>query len=619
MPLAALQMDSVSWEILNNARAWLASRWEAVPFEWRLAGAVLSSLVVLWIMWRAALAVLQRRRFARLRFVSQRHRDARMERMDAFLAANPQPAQGLCDQITSSTVAQIVENTTTGVWKVESVLLAFCHKAAGVHGRVNCLTEVLFDEALQDARCKDRLDAASRVGPLFGVPISLKDNVGIRGVASSIGSFKWKGGEDQVESADVVELLIAAGAIPFCKTNVPQTMMTFECRNPLWGVTENPTKAGFTCGGSSGGEAALIGGGGSVLGLGSDIGGSLRIPAHFSGICALKPSAGRISHTGCRIISPAPLVVAPVLGPMARTVGDLVPLMRACWGKAGVDVVPCGDDLFKGVATDRVLTFGVVKHNGFMQALPPCHRAVSVAAKAVEAAGHRVVEFVFPKEVDEIVGLFYAALAADGGYFFKEALEGEPIDEAVSPFLYLMSRPRWMLCLFAKFASLYPDSRIGLFLRSMGARDARQVKQMLGDRVRYISLMNKVWRSAGIDALIMPASATPAIPHGTFVNASFAASYTFIWNLLDYVAGVVPVTTVSATEDRLPAKRGGDQLNVLQSSLLLEAELEHLYCEKRMEGLPVGVQIVTPQYCEGQALHAMEVVEKAIGAFGTAP
>ena len=82
------------------------------------------------------------------------------------------------------------------------------------------------------------------------------------------------------------------GAIPFCLTNVPQTMVSYACSNPVFGVTTNPLDKNRTPGGSSGGEACLIAMGGSILGLGSDIGGSLRIPAHFCGIPSLKPTAG---------------------------------------------------------------------------------------------------------------------------------------------------------------------------------------------------------------------------------------------------------------------------------------------------------------------------------------
>jgi Asp-tRNA(Asn)/Glu-tRNA(Gln) amidotransferase A subunit family amidase len=98
--------------------------------------------------------------------------------------------------------------------------------------------------------------------------------------------------------SQLVTQLLAAGAVLFVKTNVPQTMFAFECSNPIWGKTTNPYNVNFTCGGSSGGEAALLAMDGSAVGIGSDIGGSLRIPAAYCGIYSLKPSAARISTAG---------------------------------------------------------------------------------------------------------------------------------------------------------------------------------------------------------------------------------------------------------------------------------------------------------------------------------
>lgn len=106
----------------------------------------------------------------------------------------------------------------------------------------------------------------------------------------------------------LVAQLIAAGAIPIVKTNVPQTMFAFECNNPIWGRTLNPWSSEYTCGGSSGGEGAILGLDGSAFGIGSDIGGSLRIPAAYCGIYSLKPGFGRISKLGAKgIIVSIPL------------------------------------------------------------------------------------------------------------------------------------------------------------------------------------------------------------------------------------------------------------------------------------------------------------------------
>jgi Asp-tRNA(Asn)/Glu-tRNA(Gln) amidotransferase A subunit family amidase len=110
----------------------------------------------------------------------------------------------------------------------------------------------------------------------------------------------------------------------------------------------------------------------------------------------------------------------------------------------------------------------------------------------------------------------------------------------------------------------------------------------------------------------MPAFATPATPHNSFPNVSFAASYTFIWNILDFVAGVVPVTSVDPEKDALRTSQTSEDIDQHKSHRLLEAELEYFYRPKKMAGLPIGIQVITPQYKEVEALQAMKIIESAL-------
>ena len=122
----------------------------------------------------------------------------------------------------------------------------------------------------------------------------------------------------------VAQIAMHHGGIPLCKTNVPQTMLSFECRNPVWSRTLNPYNRNHSSGGSSGGESALLASDGVAFGFGSDIGGSLRIPVHYCGIYALKPSAGRSLPTeGSGDLAEGARSVEVTLGPMARNAADL--------------------------------------------------------------------------------------------------------------------------------------------------------------------------------------------------------------------------------------------------------------------------------------------------------
>ena len=159
----------------------------------------------------------------------------------------------------------------------------------------NCICDFI-DEARRQAENLRKIPVNER-GPLFGLPISLKECFYVKGYDCTAGMARYI---DLPHSRDgaLVARIKELGAVPFCLTNVPQTMLSYACSNPVYGETVNPWDKTRTPGGSSGGEACLIAMGGSILGLGSDVGGSLRIPSHFCGISALKPTSGRIVERG---------------------------------------------------------------------------------------------------------------------------------------------------------------------------------------------------------------------------------------------------------------------------------------------------------------------------------
>ena len=176
------------------------------------------------------------------------------------------------------------------------------------------------------------------VGALHGVPLSIKSSIDVAGHRSEAGS-RLRAGYIAAEDAPLVARLRAAGALILGVTNAPEFLMAWETDNLLYGRTNNPWDLGRTAGGSSGGEAAAIAAGLSAGGAGSDGGGSIREPAHFCGICGLKPTPGRIPSTGHFPKSGGPFALLGVVGPMARTVADLQVLFEAMAGSDDGD--PC--------------------------------------------------------------------------------------------------------------------------------------------------------------------------------------------------------------------------------------------------------------------------------------
>ncbi|KAI8260070.1 hypothetical protein K4K58_002148 [Colletotrichum sp. SAR11_239] len=170
-------------------------------------------------------------------------------------------------------------------------------------GETNSLTEVLFEEALERAKDLDAYFAKNGtvVGPLHGVPVTLKDQFNVKGFDSTLG-YVGRSFSPASDDAAVVKMLKKLGAVVIAKTNLPQSIMWCETDNPLWGLTTNPLSKEYTPGGSTGGEAALLATQASMLGWGTDIGGSIRIPSHMNGTYGFKPSDLYYTVDGCEDI-----------------------------------------------------------------------------------------------------------------------------------------------------------------------------------------------------------------------------------------------------------------------------------------------------------------------------
>src|SRR5450631_2483553 len=169
------------------------------------------------------------------------------------------------------------------------------------------------------------------LGPLHGVPVSIKSSIDVAGHLCEAGT-RLRAGHIAAEDAPLVARLRAAGAVILGVTNTPELLMAWETDNLLYGRTNNPWDLSRTAGGSSGGEAAAIASGCSAGGVGSDGGGSIRVPAHFCGICGLKPTPGRIPAAGHFPSGAGALSWLGVVGPMARTIEDIRTLFEAMAG-----------------------------------------------------------------------------------------------------------------------------------------------------------------------------------------------------------------------------------------------------------------------------------------------
>lgn len=281
-----------------------------------------------------------------------------------------------------------------GEWSAEEVCLAFCKRAAIAHQLVNCLTEICFDTALALARAQDASFKASGkiVGPLHGLPVSIKDHVSVAGLCATLGYVSWAENRPE-KDALIVTALKKAGAIVFVKTTMPQTGMILETTSNLFGRTTCGFNRDLVSGGSSGGDGALVGMYGAPLGVGTDVGGSIRAPCAFNGLYGIRPSTRRLSYEGILTSLPGARGIGAAVGPMCHSIRD-AELMCKVVANAELwnydpSVVPM--DWASRPAVPEKLVVGVMEFDGVVMPHPPILRAIREAIDKLRKAGHEVV------------------------------------------------------------------------------------------------------------------------------------------------------------------------------------------------------------------------------------
>ncbi|MBZ5682090.1 MAG: amidase [Acidobacteriia bacterium] len=462
------------------------------------------------------------------------------------------PALVMAEQIREKQISavELVDAHLAKIEKLNPKLNAFVHLGA--------------ERARQSAReAEAAVMSGNPLGPLHGVPISIKSSIEVAGLRCEAGT-RLRRGFVAKQDAPLVSRLKNAGAIVLGVTNTPELLMAWETDNLLYGRTKSPWDLERTPGGSSGGEAAAIAAGMSAGGVGSDGGGSIRVPAHFSGICGLKPTPGRIPTTGHYPTSAGPFALLGVVGPMARTVADLRVLFEAMQGPDDGDTCAAPVPL-RWPANDEVkkLRIGYFEDDGRTPVTPETRTAVRTAAEALRRAGFPIEPFR-PQGLEEARLLWHKFFVVAGGMLIRPMIRGREHD--LSP----------ILSQFLEWASAEKPHTGEALLDAWIRRDAA--------RAQFFAQMQKY------PILLCPAAAIPAFRHGErswtidgkTVDYLDAWSYTEWFNLLGNPGAVVPVG-------------------------------------QSPEGLPIGVQIVGRPWEEEQVLAVAELLEKECGAWRRPP
>nr|XP_026691817.1 fatty-acid amide hydrolase 1-like [Ciona intestinalis] len=481
------------------------------------------------------------------------------------------------------------------------ILRAYIHKACTVTQKFNSVTGINRDAENNAKQLKNGNNNTHR--PLYGLPFSIKECCDIKGMDTTIGLVNLIGIPAK-EDCVLVKVLKHCGAIPFAKTNLPQLMFSFESSNPVYGETGNPHNVDFTPGGSSSGEGSLIGSGGSLLGFGTDTGGSIRCPAHMSGVCGLKPTLNRLSIVGLGNILPGSNCVTTSVGPLATDVDTLVLAMRAILCPLMFELdrtvppIPFNDEVY---SSKKRLRIGYYLDDGYMEPVPAVKRAVVEAKEALEKAGHELIPFHVPRIADAmkiLVSLFFA----DAGEFNQKRLKIDFVGKRLEN-LY----QQWSLSdLKCKLLSMFKSPRLrqDLLLHKGGDRSTTRLWSLARDAAAFVDHYTALWLNLNLDAMICPAFPVVACPKGGISNVSAMASHTALYNMLNYPAGVVPVTKVN--------QKDIEDLENYKGHYQDEWDQHIKEVTKGSIGMPVGVQCVAPTWQDELCLRVMHEVEEQL-------
>ncbi|OCK85084.1 acetamidase [Lepidopterella palustris CBS 459.81] len=476
-------------------------------------------------------------------------------------------------------IAGIITSISSGVVSAERLCLSY----------IKSLTEVLFDVALQRAKELDQYFKEHRtlVGPLHGVPMTLKDQFDVKGYDSTLGyvgrAFKQASGD-----AVLVALLKQLGAVVIAKTNLPQSIMWCETENPLWGLTVHPENPEFTPGGSTGGESALLSLCGSVVGWGTDIGGSVRIPAHMLGLYGLKPSSGRLPYHGVAVSTEGQEHVPSVVGPLSRNLDSLTIATKTIIDAAPWTLdpkcypVPWRNDAFLEVQS-RPLVIGLLADDGVVKVHPPIARILEEVANKLRNAGHEVLPWDPSDNHRECIETMDEYYTADGGEDIRRDVEagGEPYIPHVEA---LVNRGQPI--------SVYAYWQLN--------------RRKLAAQKSYLDKWNAAVSPISgriVDALLAPVMPHSAVPH----RKCRWVGYTKVWNFLDYTALSLPAGAVSknldSRTDAIPSYEPRNELDRWNWDW---------YDADSMDGMAVNVQIVGRKLEEEKVLGISKVIERLI-------
>lgn len=483
------------------------------------------------------------------------------------------------------TATQLVNLLASGKLSAEQVTIAFLKRAGIAHQLTNCATEFLCQEAIDRAKYLDEefKRRGGPIGPLHGLPISLKDWIPLRGHRHSAGWLKLINNIAQ-DDAHIVKILHQLGAVFYIRTTQPQSMMQLECDSPVYGLTTNPFNRNLTSGGSTGGEGSLLGLKGSVMGIGTDIGGSVRSPAANNGLYALRPTTFRVPKQGLKGLQMGRESIISVTGPLTRAREDINLFMKTIldtepWIREP-SLIPIPWRLITLNSSD--LTVAIMWDDNVVHPHPPVTRALRETIEHLKNNGIRVIDWEpidHQKSWDLISALYFCNGAEEER---NTAIEGN--EELLPLTEWIINQPH------------------------VKKRNWLDMNELIMERENYRSKYARIWNereialNRSIDCILTPTGPSVAPLHGT----AKWWGYTSIWNLLDYPAVVFPVATVDPIKDK-------PEVDYKPRNILDEENFKLYTSAEAYINAPIGLQVVCRRYNDEKLMKCLEIIEKAMG------
>jgi len=466
------------------------------------------------------------------------------------------------ETITAQSVGELATQIRARAISPLEVLAAYRERIEEINPKLNAIVTIAHDAIAEATEAEAAIYRGEVLGPLHGIPVTVKDTIETARLRTTSGSLRRDQFVPRVD-APAVARLKAAGAIILGKTNTAEMAMDYTAENPVFDRTVNPYDPRLTPGGSSGGEAAAIASCMSPGGIGSDLAGSIRIPAHFCGVAGLKPTVGRVPGEGQFPPATGPYSLGAVIGPLARCVGDLRILFSVLAGTAARSAAQTRKSLDDSRAGMRGWRVAYYTDDGVAPVSEETKDAVETAARALKDAGFRTDE-VRPPGVERGHEMWLKLFSRASVVQLRNVYAG--YEEQGGDFV------RWRLATADDTPAPSLDQYIAWWLE----RD--RLRAALVDWMTETPL------------IVAPVGATPAYEHGThkvtIAGQSFstfrAFSYSQTFNVFDLPAVTIPVTRTKS-------------------------------------GLPVGIQIIGRPFAEEDVLAAAGIIEDALGGWQPPP